>query len=68
MSDPQNQSRERTNWDFSNTAAEEGECIVCGRALLRGEQTACEPCRTLAHEALTNPAALAQLLAMARAD
>ena len=62
-------SCERTGFDFSNIpAAEEGECIVCGRALLRGEQTACEPCRTLAHEALTNPAALAQLLAMARAD
>jgi hypothetical protein len=60
--------RERTNFDLSHVPAETGECIACGRALLRGERTACEPCKKLAHEALTNPVALAQLRAMAYAD
>ena len=61
-------SREKTNWDFSNVATDPCECIACGRSLLSGERTACEPCKKLAHEALTNPVALAQLRALAYAD
>jgi len=60
--------RETTGWDWRNVAADPGECIACGRALLSGERTACKPCKKLAHEALTNPVALAQLRAMAYAD
>ena len=69
MSKPLPTYRERTNFDLSHVPAETGECIACGRALLSGERTAaCEPCKKLAHEALTNPVALAQLRAMAYAD
>ena len=68
MSKPLPTYRERTNFDLSHVPAETGECIACGRALLSGERIACEPCKKLAHEALTNPVALAQLRAMAYAD
>jgi hypothetical protein len=68
MSKPLPTYRERTNFDLSHVPAETGECIACGRALLSGERTACVDCKTLAHEALTNPVALVQLRAMAYAD
>jgi hypothetical protein len=60
--------RERTNFDLSHVPAETGECIACGRALLRGERIACSECKSLAHDALSNPVALAKLVAMAYAD
>ena len=68
MSKPLPTYRERTNFDLSSVPTETGECIACGVALLSGGRTACEPCKKLAHEALTNPVALAQLRAMAYAD
>ena len=68
MSKPLPTYRERTSFDLSHVPAETGECIACGRALLSGERTACEPCKKLAHEALTDPVARARLQAMAYAD
>ena len=47
MSKPLPTYRERTNFDLSHVPAETGECIACGRALLSGERTACEPCKKL---------------------
>jgi hypothetical protein len=68
MSKPLPTYRERTNFDLSHVPAETGECIVCGVALLRGERTACERCRSLAEQALRDPTALERLRAMAYAD
>jgi hypothetical protein len=61
-------TRERTNWDWRSVAVETGECIACGRALLRGERIACSECKALAQDALGNPVALAKLVAMAHVD